>query len=81
MNKDTNNISEEKLTEVCFGTPKLSNEYTKEKVRRKLLAKTDKTYLNYPYILIQTEEIVGYPYKGWSKEEIEEAINNPNKIL
>lgn len=81
MNKDTNFISEEELTEICFGITKSSKEYEEEKRRRKLLTKRDKTYLDYPYILIQTGEIVGYPYKGWSKKEIEEAINNPDKIF
>ena len=85
MKYDLNNLAEDELTELAFGYPKLSTEAKKaiedEKERRRTLAKTDITYLNYPYISVQTGEIISYPYKGWSKEEINEAINNLDKIF
>lgn len=79
------NLTENELTKLAFGYPKLSNEQKKacekKKKRRKLLAKTDKTYLNYPYVSVQTGEIVDYSFKGYSKEEIKEAIKAYNKVF
>lgn len=76
MKNETRKLTDEELTEICFGIANVSIELKKDNQRRKQLAKTDKTYLYYPCILIETEEIVGYPYEGWSKEEIEETVNN-----
>ncbi|PLY10344.1 MAG: hypothetical protein C0626_05000 [Arcobacter sp.] len=85
MKYDLNNLTEDELTELAFGYPKLSTEAKKatddEEKRRKTLAKIDKTYLDYPYVSVQTGEIISYPYKGWSKEEIGEAINNTDKMF
>lgn len=45
------------------------------------MAKTDLTYKEYPATNVLTGEFQGYPFKGWSKEEIEDYIENYDEII
>lgn len=77
MKIDLNKLTEEELTELAFGiSDKEKKLAAKENVIRKKIAETDKTYLKYPSVLVLTGEISGYPFQGWTKEEIEETLLN-----
>jgi hypothetical protein len=76
--KNIYDLSEKELTELAFGPAKLTKKQLLEKKRKRQIAQKDKTYLDYPCIEIETGEIIGYPYIGYTKEEIEEEKRNPN---
>lgn len=61
--------------------PNDESEIAKDNRRRRELAKTDLTYKKYPATNVLTGEFQGYPFKGWSKEEIENYIENYDEIM
>lgn len=78
--KDLNELTNEELVEIMFSDPNEESEIAKEN-RRRELAKTDLTYKKYPATNVLTGEFQGYPFKGWSKEEIEDYIENYDEII
>lgn len=79
--KDLNEMTNEKLADIIFSNPSDGSDLGKEAKRRRELAKTDLTYKKYPATNILTGEFQGYPFKGWSEEEIEDYIENYDEII
>ena len=79
--KDLNEFTNEELVEIMFSEPSEESEIAKENKRRRELAKTDLTYKKYPSTNVITGEFQGYPFEGWSKEEIEDYIENYDEIM
>ncbi len=78
--KDLNEMTNEELVNVMFYYS--NNESNSEEAKRRIeLAKTDLTYKKYPTTNILTGEFQGYPFEGWTKEEIEGYIENYDKII
>lgn len=69
--KNLMKMTEKELTNLMFANPSNDSNVTKEAKRRNELAKVDLAYKNYPAINIMTGKFQGYPFKGWSKDEIE----------
>ena len=79
--KKIDEMTEEELGDWLYSD---NSEYLKilaDNKRWQELAKIDLTYLNYPSVNISTGEIVGYPFEGWSKEEIQKYFDNYDEII
>jgi hypothetical protein len=79
--KDLNEMTNKELVDMMFSNPNDESEIAKDNRRRRELAKTDLTYKKYPATNVLTGEFQGYPFKGWSKEEIEDYIENYDEII
>ena len=79
--KEFNKKTDEDLANMMFSISNTKDEIIKDNQRRDELAKIDLTYLNYPHVNVITQEIVGYPFEGWSKEEIEDYIENYDELI
>ncbi len=71
-------MSDEELTNLMFSDIDKNSENIIESKRRIELAQTDLTYKDYPVINIMTGKFQGYPFEGWSKEEINEYLKEKN---
>ncbi len=76
--KNLMKMTDKKLTDLMFSNPNDNSDVAKESKRRKELAKVDLTYKDYPAINIMTSEFQGYPFEGWSKDEINEYLSKNN---
>lgn len=79
--KDLNEMTNKELVDMMFSNPNDESEIAKDNRRRRELAKTDLTYKKYPATNVLTGEFQGYPFEGWSKEEIEDYIENYDEII
>ena len=74
------NTDNEELCELMFST-QTKQEILNDERRKNELTQLDLTFLDYPSVNVSTGEIVGYPFEGWSKEEIEEYFDNYDAII
>ena len=79
--KKIDEMTEEELGDWLYSDNSECLKILADNKRRQELAKTDLTYLDYPSVSVSTGEIVGYPFEGWSKEEIEEYFDNYDVII
>ncbi len=74
-------MSEEELTNLMFSVIDKNSENIIESKKRIELAQTDLTYKGYPVINIMTGKFQGYPFEGWSKDEIEVYMKEKKELV